>query len=348
MRLAQREHLAQLRHTADFCHAGLRNTHRARLEQALELKHVRDVFACRDRCRTGAAQPCEPAVVVRRIHRLFDPRELKVSPLARLRNRFVNRPRARAIHHQRYRRPAGLAGRAHDVTLVFMQLDQPIAAPDGFGDFAHHHLFIAIAQQACIRRQRGSRAAAEQLVQRHAGALGRDIPQRDIHARHRKHHRPAAPRVIEAAMQVSHDLRNLRRVFIQAARRNDLLDRGARALPTRIGKGLAPAGNALVRFHLDQQGVHILLRRAARMRHSVVEHQWDAYQYRFHAGDFHCLLRDVGCCRRCCGRHSVYYRSNPLFCADLATGALFILCFVLRTLGDVLCEFCDTLPASLR
>ena len=181
---------------------------------------------------------------------------------------------------------------AHDVGFVFVQLDVAVTAVDGFSGFARHHIGVTIAQQARVSRQSGARTAAKQFVQRQVDALGGNVPQRDVQPGDREYRGPAAAGVVKAAVQVSLNLRNLRGVFADHARRDDLRDGGAGALPAGIGKRLAPASDAFVGFHFDQHGVNIVLGRAAGMRHGVVEHQRGAHEYGFYAGNFHRLVPD--------------------------------------------------------
>ena len=88
-------------------------------------------------------------------------------------------------------------------------------------------------------------------------------------------------------MQIGLNLRDLRGILADDARRDNFRHCRARRQPASVGERFAPACVAVVSFDFDQQGVHVVLGCAAGVGHGAVQHQRGADQDGFDAGDFH-------------------------------------------------------------
>ncbi|MNT14571.1 hypothetical protein D3C72_1495840 [compost metagenome] len=82
-----------------------------------------------------------------------------------------------------------------------MQLDLGIAFLQGLrGHRVQAFRVAVILQQRRIHAHPVPALAAQQGMQRHAGALGAQVPQRDIQARQRMHHGAGPPQVMQRAL----------------------------------------------------------------------------------------------------------------------------------------------------
>ena len=105
-----------------------------------------------------------------------------------------------------------------------------------------------------VERDLVAHRAAQQLVDRLAERLAADVPQRDVDGAHAFHGGAAAAHVGEAAEQLVPEPLDVRRILAGDDRADLLQHRAQRAVRDLGRRGdLAPAGDALVGGHLDEQ-----------------------------------------------------------------------------------------------
>ena len=124
-----------------------------------------------------------------------------------------------------------------------MRADRPIAELDVARDLVGSLVDVAavgmtVDEHACAA------APAEQLVQRHAGHLGLEVPERRVHRSNRCHgHGPAAP--VRAAIEELPDVLDLVRVAAQQARHDVLAqvgdDRELASVQGRVADAVRPS-----------------------------------------------------------------------------------------------------------
>ena len=122
-------------------------------------------------------------------------------------------------------------------------------APDGFDRFA-----VIAAVGVTVDHHPVTASAAEQLIDRHAGALALDVPQRHVdcgNCRHR--HRPAAP--VSAAIQVLPDILDGARIAPDQARNHVLVEVGFHGQLAAVERGVAHAVDAVARHDLERDEV---------------------------------------------------------------------------------------------
>src|SRR3989441_1724795 len=85
----------------------------------------------------------------------------------------------------------------------------------------------AVAEQARVRGQVRAGASAEQAVERDAGGLARDVPERDVDARQRVDRGPAPADPVQQALDLVVDRGDLARVAADAHRPEDRVEDGA-------------------------------------------------------------------------------------------------------------------------
>ncbi len=118
--------------------------------------------------------------VLGRKRRLFEPLQpMRLEPLGG-EHGIVRPPFAIDVQHQRqrvgHRAPSGGNGSIGD----FVQFDRRVAFAERSLAVFPYQLRLAVAQQACVARDRLALCAAQQAVQRRARRLARDVPERDV------------------------------------------------------------------------------------------------------------------------------------------------------------------------
>ena len=175
----------------------------------------------------------------------------------------------------------------------FVQLDVAVAARDRCGAVVPHHIGVAVAQQAGIGRHAlDGFGAAEQAIERLAGALAGDVPQRDVERRQRETDRPVARAIALPVGDVAHQRRNVGRVAADRERRNGVLHRDLGDAAGGEAKTLAPADEAFIGRHLDEQRLHIRPLRRRGVLGGIAEVVGHADMERLYGGDFHRLNFD--------------------------------------------------------
>ncbi|MNI51755.1 hypothetical protein D3C73_1064950 [compost metagenome] len=173
---AQGEHLEHGADTTDLCHAGLHHVDGLLFEQSLDALYPGGVFASGQR-HALLAHLCQAGDIIGRPDWFFQPGQFQGVEAFGDFTCLGHRPWAIHVHHQlagRYRQCPASGGDGVDVG--FVQFDLAKAQVAGAADLAINLVgIIAVADQAGVQLQ-GARGATQQLMQRHAGHLGREVP----------------------------------------------------------------------------------------------------------------------------------------------------------------------------
>jgi hypothetical protein len=152
----------------------------------------------------------------------------------------------------------------------------------------------AIAQQARVSRQVGAGAAAEQAVQRQAGGLAGDVPQRDVDARQRVQQRTVPAHAVQHALQLVMQRDDLGRIAADAQRPDQRIERGAGRREDAVAEGLAPAGDAGIGINAHEQHIDAGARPPAEQRRGAVDHHRQVEDDAFDARNLHRHLESNG------------------------------------------------------
>ena len=216
------------------------------------------ILAGGERDATRRLHAGERAEILRRPHRLLQ-KQRRVRPAGnRESNGIGGIHRTIHVHHQRHVGTDGLARGSNRVDCGLMQLDGGIALRQRLLAFARDLLRITDRQQARIGRNGGTPPGAEQIAQRLAFNLCREVPQRDIEPGHGEHRHTVATEQMQLLLKPIHESRNgggIRYRLPNGARRDHLLDRGDDRVRTGIGEGIAPAGQSGVGDNFDQHDI---------------------------------------------------------------------------------------------
>ena len=192
-----------------------------------------------------------------RPHRLLQPVQI-VRPVGALHlDRLLHRPWTVDIVHDGDVRPGARARRLHRIDPMLVQLDVLESAADHLAANPPDRVRVAIAHQARVGPHLlASPTAAEQVAQWQVGALAGDVPQRDIDGGVRVYDWPIATEDVEGLGRLAMQGVDIGRVLADEPGTHMRLQR-------RLGRGndgvpetFAPAGDAGVRFHLDEEMIH--------------------------------------------------------------------------------------------
>ena len=134
--------------------------------------------------------------------------------------------------------------------------------------------------------------AAEQAIKRLARALAGNVPQRDVERRQREGDRTVARAIALPVGDVAHQRRNVGRVAADRERRNRFLHRDFGDAAGGEAKTLAPADDAVVGRHLDEQRLHFRPLHGRGVLGGIAEVVRHADVERLDGGDFHWLNFD--------------------------------------------------------
>jgi hypothetical protein len=101
-----------------------------------------------------------------------------------------------------------------------VQLDVAVAAGDGRRRDPAHDIGVGVAQQAGIGRKLRSAGAAEEAVERQAGRLAGDVPQRDVEAGQAEGDGAVAPEEMQLLLQVAADAADVAGIAADGERRD--------------------------------------------------------------------------------------------------------------------------------
>ena len=168
-----------------------------------------------------------------------------------------------------------------------MQLDQAIAPPERLLGVAGDGLGGAVAQEARVGWQVGARASAQQAVERDAGDLARDVPERDVEARQRVHGRPVAADPVQEPLNLVVDRGDLARIAADAQGSEQGVDDRARGREDTMTERLAPADDSRIGLEADEQHVDAGPRPAAEHRRGPVDQHREIENEGLNPSDLH-------------------------------------------------------------
>ena len=244
VRLRQRDDLLHRRDAADLGDARLHVVHLGAPDQRFEIRHRAAALAGRDRDAAFGAHPRHAVVVLGRPYRLLEPEEVVRRHALGHRNGFVGCPGTIGVDHQLDLGADDAARRRHFGLGDLVQLDARITLLKGVRGVALDEVGLAVAQQARIDRHALGGLAAQHAIERLAGDLAGDIPQRDVEAGQRIGDRPVARRIVELALQVAHQAADVARIAAERERRHQIGERSPRRRAGAEPESLAPADDA--------------------------------------------------------------------------------------------------------
>ncbi len=128
--------------------------------------------------------------------------------------------------------------------------------PGHLGAHAPHSARRAVAHEAGVGPHLATAGAAEEIAQRQTGALARDVPQRDVDGGVRVNHRTIASEDVEGLRRLAMQGVDVGRVLTHEPRGHVGLERGLGGRDDGVAEALAPAGDAGVGLHLDEEMIH--------------------------------------------------------------------------------------------
>ena len=118
-----------------------------------------------------------------------------------------------------------------------------------------HRRRAGATQQARVRRHGRARRATEQLVQRALSHLAGNVPECDVDAGQREHHRTVPAEDVDLVRHLAHQRRDVGGITPDEQRRNEGVERHLGSGRDRMAERLAPAFHAGVGAHSHQQHV---------------------------------------------------------------------------------------------
>ena len=204
------------------------------------------------------------------------------------RDGLVDIPGATGIDHQRGVGTDRFARRRDFGDADLMKLDEGVAALDRLGAILPDDIGVAVAQQARIGRHAlHLLRSAEQTVERLAGALSGNIPQRNVERRECKTDRAVARAIALLVGDIRHQRRDVGRIAPDRQRRNGPFHRHLGNAASRQAKALAPTDDALVRRDFDEQRFHPRPLRRGGILRRIAEVIGNADVEGFDGCDFH-------------------------------------------------------------
>ena len=206
------------------------------------------------------------------------------------------RPGTVRIHHDGNVVAQNLARGGHLGLGNLVQLDPSIALPGrrlaSFGD----HLGVAVTIKTCIAGDRFAAGGAEQAVQRQAGSLAGDVPERDVQTREGEDGQSMAALEMQLLLQPLVESNDVLRVGAYRQRRDHVLHRRLNRAPAGVAVGFAIAHQTALGLHPHQQNAQARPHLATPAEGFAAVGKGDLQRDGFHGSDFHGLPRKV-----CCG-----------------------------------------------
>ena len=274
-RLGEVRDLNEHRDAAAVRHVGLRIGDAADVDHLLELPQRAEVLAGRDRHAALAHDARVPRDVVGD-RRLLEPDELELAQQPRGADRVIDRPAHVGVGHQREVGAEVLPHLAHaldvlgELVAADLHLDRAEALRPEVVGLAEQPVERELEVDPAGVARHARIEAAEHPPQRLAGALGREVPERDVDRRDRQHHRPAAAAVVERPPHLLPQRLDPAGVLALEQRREVALDEDVdRGAAGADGVGVAePLGAVRVAHaHRDELEVGHLAVRAVREHH---------------------------------------------------------------------------------
>src|SRR3989441_3443390 len=152
----------------------------------------------------------------------------------------------------------------------------------------------AVAEQARVRGQVRAGASAEQAVERDAGGLARDVPERDVDARQRVDRGPAPADPVQQTLDLVVDRGDLARIAADAHRSEDRVDDGASRRKDAVAECFAPTGDPGIGVDTDEEHIDAGPGSPAEHRRGAVDLHRHGEDDRFDSRDLHaCTSRSI-------------------------------------------------------
>ncbi len=255
---AELDHPQHFADAADLGDARLRDVDRAGIDQRLEAECAGDIFAGgnADAVLTHAR---EPEAILRRIDRLLEPGQPVAAHRIGHLDRVRHRPGAIDVEHDTRAIDARrILGREHGLARHLVQLDMPVATRAGGGGVFRDQREIGIAQEARIGVEFLLLAiAAEQTIERLAGFLAADVPERDLDPGIGVDERTVAPEQMHCMQNGLRQRVDVLGVAPDHQRRDNVVERRLGRRDRGMAEGFTPPGDAFVGLDLDQKNIEM-------------------------------------------------------------------------------------------
>jgi len=159
-----------------------------------------------------------------------------------------------------------------------------------------HGVGGTVAQETRVGGQVSARAAAEQAIERNAGRLARDVPERDVDPRERVHRGAVPAHAVQHALDLIVGREDLARVAADEHRTDERVDGRPGRVEDAVAEGFAPSREAGVGLDADQQHVDAGAGPATEHRRRSLDLHRQVEHDRLDASDLHgwrMILRDA-------------------------------------------------------